>query len=99
MKKTVTILTLLLAIAFCSFAQDTIIGTVNRVAAPYFEQNVCDTRFALTADSETYYIMVDNYWPNPYLEDLVVHYDTISIGNEIAVVGENCSQKQHTTYR
>lgn len=60
---------------------------VNRIAAPYFELNVCDTRFAITTDSETYYVMVDNYWPNPYLEDLVIHYDTIAIGNEIEVIG------------
>ena len=88
MKKTIAILILLLAIDFCSFAQDTITGTVNRVASPYFEQNVCDTRFALTTGDETYYVMVDNYWPNPYLEDLVIHYDTIPISNEIEVVGE-----------
>lgn len=77
-----------MATAYCSIAQDTITGVVNRIAAPYFEQNVCDTRFAITTESETYYVMVDNYWPNPYLEDLVIHYDTIAIGNEIEVVGE-----------
>ena len=68
-------------------AQDTITGVVNRVDAPYFEQNVCDSRFVITMEGETYYIMVDGYWPNPYLEDLVIHYDTISVGNEIEVVG------------
>ena len=88
MKKIFTLLIFLFATAFHSIAQDTITGVVNRVAAPYFEQNVCDTRFAITIDSETYYVMVDNYWPNPYLEDLVIHYDTIAIGNEIEVVGE-----------
>ena len=31
--------------------------------------------------------MVDNYWPNPYLEELIIHYDTIPVGNEIEVVG------------
>lgn len=87
MKKNFAILLILLAIAFRGFAQDTIAGVVSRVTAPYFEQNVCDTRFALTAEGETYYVMVDNYWPNPYLEDLVIHYDTIPIGNEIEVVG------------
>ncbi len=87
MKKTFTLL-IILATAYCSFAQDTITGVVNRIAAPYFEQNVCDTRFAITTDSETYYVMVDNYWPNPYLEDLVIHYDTIAIGNEISVIGD-----------
>ena len=87
MKKNFAILFVLLAIAFRGFAQDTITGMVNRIAAPYFEQNVCDTRFALSAGDETYYVMVDNYWPNPYLEDLVIHYDTIPIGNEIEVVG------------
>ena len=87
MKKNFAILLVLLAIAFRGFAQDTITGTVSRVTAPYFEQNVCNSRFALTADGETYYVMVDNYWPNPYLEDLVIHYDTIPVGNEIEVVG------------
>ena len=67
MKKIITILTMLLATAFQSFAQDTISGIVNRIAAPYFEQNVCDTRFAITTEDKTYYVMVDNYWPNPYL--------------------------------
>ena len=88
MKKLITTLSILLATALSSFAQDTITGVVNRIAAPYFEQNVCDTRFAITTDSETYYVMVDNYWPNPYLEDLVIHYDTIAIGNEISVIGD-----------
>ena len=87
MKKIFALLTILLAIVFQGFAQDTITGVVNRVAAPYFEQNVCDSRFALTTGSETYYVMIDNYWPNPYLEDLVIHYDTIPVGNEIEVVG------------
>ena len=68
MKKLITTLSILLATALSSFAQDTITGVVNRIAAPYFEQNVCDTRFAITTDSETYYVMVDNYWPNPYLD-------------------------------
>ena len=62
-------------------------GMVSRVAAPYFEQNVCNDRFAIVSEGETYYVMVDNYWPNPYLEDLVIHYDTISVGNEIEVMG------------
>ena len=88
MKKIITILTMLLATAFQSFAQDTISGIVNRIAAPYFEQNVCDTRFAITTEDKTYYVMIDNYWPNPYLEDLVIHYDTIAIGNEISVIGD-----------
>ena len=68
MKKLITTLSILLSTALSSFAQDTITGVVNRVAAPYFEQNVCDTRFAITTESETYYVMVDNYWPNPYLD-------------------------------
>ena len=87
MKKIHITLTILLAIAFRGLAQDTITGVVNRIAAPYFEQNVCDTRFAITTDTEAYYVMVNNYWPNPYLEDLVIHYDTIAIGNEIEVIG------------
>lgn len=87
MKKDLIILAFLLAAAFRGVAQDTIAGVVNRVAAPFFEQNVCDTRFAITAEGETYYVMVDDYWPNPYLEDLVIHYDTIPVGNEIDVVG------------
>ena len=89
MKKTFAFLILLWATAICCFAQDTISGVVSRVAAPYFEQNVCDSRFALVADGETYYVMVDNYWPNPYLEELVVHYDTVPVGNEIEVVKRN----------
>ena len=88
MKKIFTILTILLATAFHCFAQDTISGVVSRLDAPYFEQNVCDSRFAIMAEGETYYVMVDNYWPNPYLEDLVIHYDTILVGNEIEVVGD-----------
>ena len=87
MKKNLTLLAFLLAIAFHGLAQDTISGVVSRVAAPFFEQNVCDTRFAINTDNETYYVMVDGYWPNPYLEDLVIHYDTIPVGNEIEVVG------------
>ncbi len=87
MKKNIILLTFFLATAFQGFAQDTLTGVVNRVAAPYFEQNVCDSRFAIIAEGETYYVMVDNYWPNPYLEELVVHYDTIPVGNEIEVVG------------
>ena len=86
MKKTFTVL-ILLATAIRVLAQDTITGMVNRVDAPYFEQNVCDSRFAITVEGETYYVMVDGYWPNPYLEDLVIHYDTISVGNEIEVMG------------
>ena len=88
MKKNFIFFIILLSIAFQGFAQDTITGVVNRIAAPYFEQNVCDTRFAIIAEGETYYVMVDNYWPNPYLEDLVIHYDTIPVGNEIEVIGE-----------
>ena len=87
MQKQFTLILIMLATVFHGFAQDTITGMVNRVDAPYFEQNVCDSRFAITTESETYYVMVDNYWPNPYLEDLVIHYDTISIGNEIEVAG------------
>lgn len=78
----------MLATAFQGIAQDTITGVVSRVDAPYFEQNVCDSRFAITVEGGTYYVMVDGYWPNPYLEDLVIHYDTIAVGNEISVVGE-----------
>jgi len=88
MQKQFTLILIMLATVSHGFAQDTITGMVNRVDAPYFEQNVCDSRFAITTESETYYVMVDNYWPNPYLEDLVLHYDTISIGNEIEVIGE-----------
>lgn len=88
MKKKFTLLMILLATAFQSIAQNTITGVVSRVDAPYFEQNVCDSRFAITVEGGTYYVMVDGYWPNPYLEDLVIHYDTIAVGNEISVVGE-----------
>lgn len=88
MKKRITILTFLLTVLVRGFAQDTITGVVSRVAAPYFEQNVCGSRFALISEGETYFVMVDNYWPNPYLEDLVVHYDTIPVCAEIEVVGD-----------
>ena len=87
MKKRFTLLIVLLAAVYNVLAQDTIAGVVSRVDAPYFEQNVCDTRFAITSEGETYYVVVDGYWPNPYLEDLVIHYDTIPVGNEIEVVG------------
>ena len=87
MKKHITILAFLLTVLVRGFAQDTITGVVSRVAAPYFEQNVCDSRFALVSEGETYYVMVDGYWPNPYLENLVVHYDTIPVGAEMEVVG------------
>ena len=87
MKIKLLILAFLLAIVSPVLAQDTITGVVNRIAAPYFEQNVCDSRFAIISGNETFYVMVDHYWPNPYLEDLVIHYDTIPVGNGISVVG------------
>ena len=87
MKKGILLLLLWVAIVSYGFAQDTITGVVSRVAAPNFEQNVCDSRFAIMSEGETYYVMVDGYWPNPYLESLVLHYDTIPVGNEIEVVG------------
>ena len=76
-----------MATAYCGLAQDTLSGVVNRVDAPHFEQNVCDSRFAINTENGLYYVMVDGYWPNPYLEDLVIHYDTIPVGNEIEVEG------------
>lgn len=88
MKKHYVPLIIFLLIVFRGHAQDIITGEVSRVAAPYFEQNVCDSRFALISEGETYYVMVDSYWPNPYLEELVIHYDTIPVGNQIEVVGE-----------
>ena len=88
MKKKFTLLIILLATAFQGIAQDTITGVLSLVHAPYFEQNVYDSRFAITSGCETYYVMVDNYWPNPYLEDLLIHYDTVSVGSEIEVIGE-----------
>lgn len=63
MKKQFTLLIVLLSTVFPLFAQDTITGVVNRIAAPCFEQNVCDSRFAIMAEGETYYVMVDDYWP------------------------------------
>ena len=81
MKRFLSIITILMVTVFPVIAQDTITGVVNRIAAPYFEQNVCNDRFAIVSEDETYYVMVDNYWPNPYLEDLVIHYDTIAVGN------------------
>ena len=90
--KTTRIYTLLAALLLMGGwrmqAQELIVtGLVSRVDAPYFEQNVCNDRFAIVSESETYYVMIDNYWPNPYLEDLVIHYDTIPVGNEIEVMG------------
>ena len=87
MKQASTIFVFLMAITFRVLAQDTITGVVSRITAPSFEQNVCDSRFAIVADNATYYVMVDDYWPNPYLEELLIHYDTITVGNEIEVVG------------
>lgn len=87
MKIKLLILAFLLAIVSPVLAQDTITGVVNRIAAPFFEQNVCDTRFAIVSEDNTYYVMVDDYWPNPYLEDLIIHYDTILVGTDISVVG------------
>lgn len=87
MKRFLSIITILMVTVFPVIAQDTITGVVNRIAAPYFEQNVCNDRFAIVSEDDTYYVMVDNYWPNPYLEDLVIHYDTIAVGNEISVIG------------
>lgn len=87
MKKNLTILAFLMGISCCGLAQDTITGVVSRITAPSFEQNVCDSRFAIVADNATYYVMVDDYWPNPNSEELLIHYDTIAVGNEIEVVG------------
>ena len=84
-----TLLTLLLMAGVVRMqAQESIVtGLVSRVDAPYFEQNVCNNRFAIVSEGETYYVMVDNYWPNPYLEDLVIHFDTVPVGTEIEVMG------------
>ena len=62
-------------------------GILTRVPAPYFEQNVCDTRLAIVSGEETFYVTVDGFWPNPNLDALVVHYDTIPIGTAIDVSG------------
>ena len=62
-------------------------GILTRVPAPYFEQNVCDTRLAIVSGEETFYVTVDGFWPNPNLDALVVRYDTIPIGTAIDVSG------------
>ena len=62
-------------------------GILTRVPAPYFEQNACDTRLAIVSGEETFYVTVDGFWPNPNLDALVVHYDTIPIGTAIDVSG------------
>ncbi len=88
MKKKIAFLAILMAVLSSrSFAQDAVIGVVSRIAAPVFEQNASDSRFAIVAEDETYYVMVDGYWPNPDLENLVIHYDTVLVGSEIEVVG------------
>ena len=88
MKKTITSLAILMAvISSRSLAQDAVTGVISRIAAPVFEQNVSDSRFAIVTEGETYYVMVDGYWPNPDLENLVIHYDTVLVGSEIEVVG------------
>ena len=62
-------------------------GILTRVPAPYFEQNVCDTRLAIVSGEETFYVTVDGFWPNPNLDALIVRYDTIPIGTAIDVSG------------
>ena len=62
-------------------------GILTRVPTPYFEQNACDTRLAIVSGEETFYVTVDGFWPNPNLDALIIHYDTIPIGTAIDVSG------------
>ena len=64
------------------------IGTLARIEAPYFENNACNYRFAIINESDTCYTMVDNVWPNPNADELIVKYDTILLGTEIDVIGD-----------
>lgn len=66
---------------------DVITGVVSRITAPNFEQNVSDSRFAIVTEGETYYVMVNGYWPNPNEDALIVYYDTIPTTNEIEAEG------------
>ena len=64
------------------------IGTLARIEAPYFENNASNYRFAIVNENDTCYTMVDNVWPNPYSDELIVKYDTISLGAEMDVTGD-----------
>ena len=62
-------------------------GTLAKIDAPYFENNASYYRFAIINESDTCYTMVDHVWPNPHADELIVKYDTISLGSEMDVIG------------
>ncbi len=64
------------------------IGTLAKIDAPYFENNASKYRFAIINENDTCYTMVDNVWPNPNADELVVKYDTIPLGTEMDVIGD-----------
>jgi hypothetical protein len=63
------------------------IGTLAKINAPYFENNVNDYRFAIINWIDTCYVMVNGVWPNPDAENLIVKYDTIPLGSQMDVTG------------
>ncbi len=62
-------------------------GTLAKINAPYFENNVNDYRFAIINWIDTCYVMVNGAWPNPNADELIVKYDTIPLGSEMDVTG------------
>jgi len=64
------------------------IGTLAKIDAPYFENNASNYRFAIINEIDTCYTMADGLWPNPYSDELIVKYDTISLGTEMDVIGD-----------
>ena len=64
------------------------IGTLAKIDAPYFENNASKYRFAIINENDTCYTMVDNVWPNPNANELIVKYDTIALGTEMDVTGD-----------
>ncbi len=66
-----------------------ITGTLTKIEAPYFENNINNMRFAIaTGDDSYYYTMIDGFWPNPDATELIIKYDTIQLGTEIEVSGK-----------
>ena len=88
MKKTIALIIILTVMTTSRpFAQNVVSGIVSRIEAPYFERNVSNSRFAIVNEGETYYVMVNGYWPNPNEDALIVYYDTLSISSVIEAEG------------
>lgn len=64
------------------------VGTLAKIEAPYYENNVSNYRFAIINEIDTCYTMVDGLWPNPNSDELIVIYDTISQGTDMDVTGD-----------